>query len=116
MSKEDLLKLKIDKSAGLTRPVSRRKPFHRVVVIVLIIAVMGFLYFRGVLTPAVHVEVASVTRTYPSQTFTLLNASGYVVAQRKAAVASKITGRLVSLSVEEGSKVKKGEIVACLEN
>ena len=53
---------------------------------------------------------------YPSQTFTVLNASGYVVAQRKAAVASKITGRLISLSVEEGSRVRTGEVIARLEN
>ena len=55
-------------------------------------------------------------RVYPSQTFTLLNASGYVVAQRKAAVASKLTGRLVSISVEEGSVVKKGDVIARLES
>ena len=48
----------------------------------------------------------NVTQVYPSQTFTLLNASGYVVAQRKAAVASKVNGRLVALSVEEGSRVE----------
>jgi multidrug resistance efflux pump len=53
---------------------------------------------------------------FPSQTFTELNASGYVVAQRKAAVASKVTGRLVELSVEEGSRVTKGEVIALLEN
>jgi RND family efflux transporter MFP subunit len=53
---------------------------------------------------------------YPSQTFTLLNASGYVVAQRRAAVASKVTGLLVSITVEEGSRVKKGQIIARLEN
>jgi RND family efflux transporter MFP subunit len=80
------------------------------------ILLMGFLYVKGVLTPAVEVEVASVTQLYPSQTFTLLNASGYVVAQRKAAVASKVTGRLVSLSVEEGSKVKAGQVIARFEN
>jgi RND family efflux transporter MFP subunit len=62
------------------------------------------------------VQVVTVSRIYPSQTFTLLNASGYVVAQRKAAVASKITGRLVSLLVEEGSRVKAGQIIARLEN
>jgi multidrug efflux pump subunit AcrA (membrane-fusion protein) len=38
------------------------------------------------------------------------------VAQRKAAVASKITGRLVSLMVEEGSHVKAGQVIARLEN
>jgi RND family efflux transporter MFP subunit len=71
---------------------------------------------KGVFTPAVQVEAANVTQLYPSQTFTLLNASGYVVAQRKAAVASKVTGRLISMTVEEGSRVKKGEVIARLEN
>ncbi len=60
--------------------------------------------------------MAGLQLLYPSQTVTVLNASGYVVAQRKAAVASKITGRLISLSVEEGSRVKKGEVIAGLEN
>ena len=52
---------------------------------------------------------------YPTQTFTSLDASGYVVAQRKAAVAGKVTGRLDWLGVKEGSRVKKGEIIARLE-
>jgi RND family efflux transporter MFP subunit len=60
--------------------------------------------------------VATVSRVYPTQTYSLLNASGYVVAQRKAAVASKVTGRLVSLGVEEGNPVKKGQIIATLED
>jgi RND family efflux transporter MFP subunit len=45
-----------------------------------------------------------------------LNASGYVVAQSKAAVASKGTGRLVALEVREGSVVHKGDVIARLEN
>jgi RND family efflux transporter MFP subunit len=49
-------------------------------------------------------------------TFTLLNASGYVVAQRKASVAPKTTGTLEWLGVEEGSRVRAGEIIARLEN
>ena len=40
---------------------------------------------------------------------------GKEAAERKAAVASKVTGRLVSLHVEEGSKVKKGQVIARLE-
>ena len=55
-------------------------------------------------------------KIYPSQAVTLLNASGYVVAQRKASVSSKSTGRLSYVGVEEGSRVKKGEIIARLEN
>jgi multidrug efflux pump subunit AcrA (membrane-fusion protein) len=62
------------------------------------------------------VEASTVSRVYPSQSFSLLNASGYAVAQRKAAVASKVTGRLVALMVEEGSHIRKGQVVARLEN
>ena len=60
--------------------------------------------------------MTTVSLVYPSQPNTLLNASGYVVAQRKAAVASKGTGRLETLAVEEGSRVTKGQILARLEN
>ena len=70
----------------------------------------------GLLVPAASVQVATVTQVYPSQTFTLLNASGYVVAQRKSAISTKVTGRLVWLGVEEGSRVRAGEVIARLES
>ena len=54
--------------------------------------------------------------SYPSQQFVVLNATGYVVAQRKAAIASKATGRLEWLGVAEGSRVKAGEVIARLDN
>ncbi|MCL5237139.1 MAG: efflux RND transporter periplasmic adaptor subunit [Nitrospirae bacterium] len=116
MANEDLSKLRIEKTAGAAGQAQSRKPAYRVAALLLIIAIIGLLYLKGVFTPAVQIEAAGISRTYPSQAFTLLNASGYVVAQRKSAVASKVTGRLVSISVEEGSKVKKGEIIARLEN
>lgn len=62
------------------------------------------------------VATASVTIVFPSQAVTILNATGYVVAQRKASVASKATGRLEWLGVLEGSKVQAGELIARLEN
>ncbi|MBC8017133.1 MAG: efflux RND transporter periplasmic adaptor subunit [Verrucomicrobia bacterium] len=67
-------------------------------------------------TRAITVETTSVSQVYPTQSFTLLNASGYVVAQRKAAVASKTTGRLEWIGVEEGSLVRSGQVIARLEN
>ncbi len=112
MANEDLTKLKIDKSASFTAPVRRRKVLYPVIAII-VIALIGAFYFKGT---AVEVEIANVSQIYPSQTFTLLNASGYVVAQRKAAVASKTTGRIVSINVEEGNHVKKGDLIARLEN
>jgi RND family efflux transporter MFP subunit len=45
-----------------------------------------------------------------------VNATGYVVADRKAAVAAKITSQLIWLGVEEGSIVKKDQVMARLED
>ncbi len=115
MANEDLSQLKIDKTREVYSPRKRRRTAYRIAGICLLVF-LGILYMKGVFTPAVEVEAANVTMVYPSQTFTLLNASGYVVAQRKAAVASKVTGRLVSLSVEEGSRVKAGQVIARLES
>ena len=46
----------------------------------------------------------------------ILDASGYVVARRQAAVASKVTGRMVELDIEEGDRVKAGQIIAKLDD
>ena len=115
MVDDDLSKLHIDKKSMALRR-GRKNRIFLLVLIVMVAAGGGILYSRGLLTPALTVQLVGLQSTYPSQSFTVLNASGYVVAQRKAAVASKITGRLVSLSVEEGSRVKTGEVIARLEN
>lgn len=44
-----------------------------------------------------------------------LSASGFVVAQRRTAVATKASGRLVELRVRTGSTVKKGDLIARLD-
>ncbi len=68
----------------------------------------------GLIGRKAKVVVATVSRVFPSELFSAFHASGYVVAQRKAALSSKITGRLAYLGVEEGSRVKNGEIIAIL--
>jgi RND family efflux transporter MFP subunit len=115
MTDADLSKLRIDKTPF--NQVHKRK--SRIVILGIVAAALlstGFLYAQGMLTPAVETRLANVTTVYPAQTFTVLNASGYVVAQRKAALGSKLTSRLVYLAVEEGDRVKEGQIVARLEN
>jgi len=84
--------------------------------LVLIAAVALFIVLRGALGGAKEVELTTAMLASPSQANTVLTASGYVVAQVKAAVASKGTGRLEFLSVEEGDRVKRGEIIARLED
>jgi RND family efflux transporter MFP subunit len=115
MADKDLTGLKIDKAAAAYRPARWRKRagWWVAAAVVLLLAALAV---KGVFTPKVEVETATVSQLYPSQAYTLLNASGYVVAQRKAAVASKTTGRLEWLGVEEGNRVHTGEIIARLEN
>jgi RND family efflux transporter MFP subunit len=47
---------------------------------------------------------------------TLLEASGYVVARRRATVSAKITDRVVAVMVEEGQHVEPGQILAKLDD
>ena len=115
MTAESLDALTIDKNRQMA---PRRKNASRSRMIALVIAALaaGAVILFTIHNHAVTIETTSVSLLYPTQSFTLLNASGYVVAQRKAAVAAKTTGRLEWLGVEEGSKVTAGQIVARLEN
>jgi RND family efflux transporter MFP subunit len=114
MANEDLARLKIDKTGAAFN--GRRKGRLRPVLAVAAVIVLALAGYSLFLDPTIEVEGASVSLLYPSQTFTVLNASGYVVAQRKAAVSSKATGRLEWLGVEEGSRVRRNEVIARLEN
>jgi RND family efflux transporter MFP subunit len=114
----DLASLRIDRAFQRgNRP--RKSPTKRKILIGSVVALVlaaTIMFFKGLFDPAVEVQLATVALTSPSQTNAILTASGYVVARRKAAVASKGTGRLVLLNVEEGDQVKKGQIIARLED
>ena len=114
MSQPDLSKLRIERSGAEVFASRRGRRIGRWIAVaaLVIVAVIAAFAFR----PAVHVETGTAAQTYPSQAYAVLNATGYVVAQRKAAVASKATGRLEWLGVREGSTVKGGEVIARLES
>ena len=64
----------------------------------------------------IAVDFTTVAAAYPSSAIAVLNATGRVVAQRRASVSSKGTGRLEWLGVQEGQMVKEGDVIARLEN
>lgn len=112
---EDLSRLKIDKTRAA--PVKRRSRKWVVIAVACVVFLfIAIFWATGLFQPSVAVQVTTVSQVYPTQTFTVLNASGYVVAQRKSALASKVTGRLVWLGVTEGTKVKEGQVIARLES
>src|SRR5262245_20171443 len=110
MSEPDLSKLRIRRGSAAA---PRRRRLLWLAALLAVAVAAGFIVRARAPAP---VEAAAVSVAYPSQAYTVLNATGYVVAQRKAAVASKATGRLEWLGVREGSLVKQGEILARLEN
>jgi len=116
MPSEDLNKLKIDKSDKKSVTAGRKKKPFIIGALVTLVIIGAVMYRAGIIAPTSTVDVTTVSLIYPSQSLSVLNASGYIVAQRKAAVASKMTGRLTALMVEEGSLVKKGQILARMEN
>ena len=113
MAEPDLSKLRIDRSLAPIRRRRRGRTIALAAIAVLVLAIGGYAATR----PKVFdVATTAVTTAYPSQQFVVLNATGYVVAQRKAAIASKATGRLEWLGVAEGSRVKEGEVIARLDD
>jgi HlyD family secretion protein len=116
-SQHDLGKLHIDRDA----PPAVRRAFLRNLVVagaaVLLLGSVVVFAGRGGAAP-VQVVVAAATGGSGSGPAgsTSVTANGYVVARTRASVSSKVAGRLAFLGVSEGSVVRKGDIIARLEN
>jgi len=113
VSADDLSKLKIDRTLAPVQTRRRRKWWW---LAALAIAIVGAGAWFMLAPRATSVQTTPIVTTYPSQQFVVLNSSGYVVAQRKAAIASKASGRLEWLGVAEGSRVKAGDVIARLDS
>jgi len=116
--KTDLSSLKIERNEYKNSTGNNKKfivPTFIFLFIVIIIA-LGFLLWPVVFSNKVEVELATAFKRTQAETNAVLTASGYIVAQRKASVASKATGRLIYLGVVEGDKVKKGQVIARIED
>lgn len=117
MPDKDLGKLSIGREEKQGK--KRSRPRFRIPLPILLIAggiLVIILAAWFYLSRGVPVRTATIARVYPAQVLTRLTASGYVVAQRRADVGTKVTGQLVALLVEEGTVVKEGQVLARLEN
>jgi RND family efflux transporter MFP subunit len=113
--RHDLSSLRIDRSKRYDdRP--RRKTWPYLAVIVIVILIASYFLFREHISPSLKVRATTVSLLSASDAASSLVATGYVVAQRKAEVASKGTGRLKELNFEEGDTIAAGQIIAVLDN
>lgn len=114
--KADLNALQIDKSKKFEdRPRSKKWVWILWIAIIIFLFILYFT-FKNRITPATQVKVDEVSLLTGEMSRASLVASGYVVAQRKAEVASKGTGRLKYLRFEEGDTVLSGQVIAEIEN
>ncbi len=110
LDKSNLETLRIDR----TRPPAPAR--HRswiVVVIVALLLMAGYHFSQSKVTP---VKTAIVRQAASGNQQTVLNASGYVTARRQATVSSKVTGKVVEVLLEEGTKVEAGQVLAKLDD
>ena len=114
-SAPSLARLAIDRTAVVPR---RRRPLWKRwwVWTIALIVLAAVALFIGRRNAPQAVEIATVAAAYPSASVAALNATGRVVAARRASVSSKGTGRLEWLGVQEGQRVTEGDIIARLEN
>jgi len=87
-----------------------------VVLLVLVAAAGGGAWYWFNRERPVAVEVASVNERAAGAQASVLNASGYVTARRRATVSSKVTGKVIEVNVEEGMAVKQGQVLARLDD
>jgi HlyD family secretion protein len=87
-----------------------------VFVLVLLAAIGGGAWYWLGRDRPVEVEVAAVTERAAGAQASVLNASGYVTARRRATVSSKVTGKVIEVNVEEGMAVREGQVLARLDD
>jgi RND family efflux transporter MFP subunit len=114
-SRDRLSELRID------RDTRARSGGPRVLLIslaaILVLGAAGAAYWRSQQrAPEVRLATVEVTAPGESMRGAVLDASGYVVARRKATVSSKVTGKIVAANVEEGMVVSEGQVLARLDD
>jgi RND family efflux transporter MFP subunit len=109
----DLAALKLERDP--VTPASRRW-VGWLVLVLLVAAAGGTAWWWFSRERPIAVEVASVTQRQAGAQASVLNATGYVTARRRATVSSKITGKVVEVNVEEGMAVRQGQVLARLDD
>ena len=114
----DLSKLRIDRG---TPPAVTRALGRNLLLAGVAVGIIGGIWLwsrRGGVVPVETIVATPLGGTAGGGTEggTAVTANGYVVARTRASVSSKVAGRLTDMNVSEGSFVRKGEIIARLEN
>ena len=133
--RDDLASLKIERRTEKSRPAettyrpaapkrSRRADRMGFLALLIWMIPLGLLGFAGYyaykqydsIRPKTEVNVGVVQTMTTGEAEKLLSAKGYLKSRYQAMIGTKIPGRVEKMCVEEGSKVKKGDVLAILEH
>ncbi|MGC9940789.1 MAG: efflux RND transporter periplasmic adaptor subunit [Verrucomicrobiota bacterium] len=97
-------------------PPDRVRPWLWLVAVAILLALGACVWWHSQAEAITVHTVAAQDAIAGGEDHTVLNASGYVTARREATVSSKVTGKVISLFIEEGMKVTNGQVLARLDD
>jgi RND family efflux transporter MFP subunit len=112
--KDDLASLRIDHSARGSG--SRRGGWIAAGLVLFFGAAGAWFWSQRLQAAPVKTAAASARASNTVSPGAVLNASGYVTARRRATVSSKVTGKVMEVFVEEGKEVRRGQVLARLDD
>ena len=108
--------LKIDRSRSPKEDQSSLNKLYLLgIAVILVIFFSWFFLSEEELKEVTTFTVKSLEMSDSSAT-SILDASGYVVARRRATVSSKMTGKVMKVFIEEGMYVEEGQLLAQLDD
>jgi RND family efflux transporter MFP subunit len=111
--KDDLASLRIDQTA---RASTSRRGLWLALLLLAILVAAGWAWSTRVAPIPVKAGAVTAQTGAGAAPGAILNASGYVTARRRATVSSKVTGKILEVFVEEGKAVRKGQVLATLDD
>ena len=115
--RENLLNnLKIDRSATPSQDQSNLSKLYLLGIAVILVIFFSWLFLSEEELKEVTTFTVKSLEMSDSSATSILDASGYVVARRRATVSSKMTGKVMKVFIEEGMYVEEGQLLAQLDD
>jgi HlyD family secretion protein len=112
----ELESLRIARAANPKKP-SRIIPAVITLAVLAIVGVAGYVVYQKTLGRPPEVQTAIVSVKQAGQAGTVLTGSGYIVTQHKyIVIGTKILGQIVAEPIEEGQRVKVGDLLARIDD
>ena len=115
--RENLLNnLKIDRSAQPVVDGSHSNKLYLLGAAIVLVSFFWWLFLSEDELKEVTTFTVKSLQMSDSSATSILDASGYVVARRRATVSSKVTGKVMKVFIEEGMYVEEGQLLAQLDD